>query len=391
MPITKLSPETKRIEERIIEMRRDIHKHPELGLEEVRTQGLIERRLDELKIPHRRCGKTGIIGLLKGKMTRPVLLIRADMDCLPIQEENKVPYRSVYPGRMHACGHDCHVAMLLGAAELLEKEPPKSTIKLTFQPAEEGRGGANLMLAEGVLDDPRPDNALSFHVWRELPVGTIGVITGAAMASVDEFRITVIGSGGHAAYPHLTVDPIPIAAEIIGALQKVVSRSTDPQDPVVVTVATIHSGTAFNIIPEKVEMSGTVRTMSDLVRTNTEKRIREIASEVARANGAKARVKYLRMVSPTINDAEFSQFVWNVAEEVVGKKNVTAPRPSMGGEDFSEFLTKVPGCYFFIGIRNEDKGLVNPHHSSKFDVDESALAIGTEVITRIAREYHKYK
>ncbi|MEW6730438.1 MAG: amidohydrolase [Acidobacteriota bacterium] len=378
----------------LISTRRQLHKHPELKFQEVESARLVAERLQGLGYQVRTgIAGTGVVGLLETGREGPTVMLRADMDALPITEENSVEYASQCAGVMHACGHDGHVAALLATAKQLiaNSNRLRGTVKLVFQPGEEGGNGALKMIEEGVLESPHVDAAFGLHVWNNMPVGKIGVVTGPLMASVDEFHLVVKGRGGHGAMPHQTVDAILVASQIVCALQTIVSRQVNPLDCAVVTVGSFHAGSAFNIIAETAELRGTVRTFSRELYQEIPELFKRIVQGTATALGAQCEIKYERQCLPTINDANMAELVRNIAAEVVGADNVISDNTArtMGGEDMSFFLERVPGCFFFVGSQNTDRGLVYPHHSPKFDFDEAALPIGTEILLRIALQYLK--
>lgn len=369
----------------LVAMRRDLHANPELGFQEKRTSGLVAERLAKLGYqvrPH--VGKTGVVGV-KGSGGRCVLL-RADMDALPLEEANEVPYRSRHPGRMHACGHDGHVAIGLEVARRLAGFALPGTVKFAFQPAEELSNGAGAMVADGVLEQPRVDAAFGLHLWNGLPVGTIGLTAGAVMASVDEFEITVTGKGGHAAMPHLGVDPVLAAAHIVTALQSLVSRRRDPFEPGVVSVTQLAAGHAYNVLPEQATLRGTVRTFGGRLFEQAPSLVEEAARGTAAAFGAEAAIQYRRLSQPLVNDEQMTSLMRDVAREVVGTERVSDGVRTMGGEDMSVFLARVPGCFAFVGAARAD-GSSFPHHSPRFDIEEEALVIGAELLTRTAVRY----
>jgi amidohydrolase len=374
----------------LIEVRRDLHAHPELAFEEVRTAGLVVERLRALGLEARAgVGKTGVIATVRGARPGKTVLLRADMDALPIQEENDVPYRSRNSGKMHACGHDCHTSVLLGVAKQLVRRRGElaGAVKLCFQPAEENGGGAAAMIADGALDDPRPDAAFGIHVWQDLELGKVGVTPGPFMAAVDEFNVTVTGVGAHAAMPHLGVDPVVCLAHMVTALQSIASREVSPLREVVVSVTQIRAGSAFNIIPEVAWMNGTTRTFDEQVWETLPGRFERIVHGVAQAFGCRAEIEYRRHNRPTVNDPAMAAIARAAAAEVVGEAQVRSDLRTMGGEDFSAFLKQVPGCFIAIGSRNEARGLKYEHHHPRFDVDEECLAIGAEVLIRAARKF----
>ena len=357
--------------EEIVRLRRDFHMHPELGFEEQRTLKIVEEYLKELGIKTKRMATTGVVGYLDngGNIT---IALRADMDALPIQEENDVPYKSRYPGKMHACGHDAHTAMLLVAAKILSQRKLKGNVRFLFQPAEEGLNGAKRMIDDGALKGV--DKIIGLHVWAELPSKVIAISPGPIMASVDHFKIIIRGKGGHGASPHQTNDPILCASSLITSLQSIVSRNISPLESAVVTVGKISGGTAFNIIPENVEMEGTVRTFSEEVRSLIERRLGEIVKHHSLALGCRGELIYKKLNSATVNDEELAQIGKEVASKIT---RVVEQKKTMGGEDFSEYARIIPGLFVYLGIRNEEKGIIYPHHNPRFNIDEDALPYGT--------------
>ena len=370
----------------LVATRRDIHQHPELGFEETRTAALVAERLRKLDYhvtPG--VGKTGVVGLKK-KDGRCVLL-RADMDALPVEEANAVPYRSKASGKMHACGHDGHVAIGLEVARRLAPLELGGSVKFAFQPAEEASNGAQAMIGDGVLEAPRVNAAFGIHLWNDLPVGTVGVMAGPVMASVDQFEIEIVGRGGHAAAPHQTIDPVLVAAHVITALQTLVSRRRDPLSEAVVSVTEVHAGRAFNVIPERAELRGTVRTFGGRFWEDAPRLLEETARGVASALGGQANVEYRRLSAPLVNDEKQSALMREVAAAVIGADNVREGVRTMGGEDMSYFLEKVPGCFAFVGSAPRGKGRASPHHSPTFDIDEESLVIGAELLTQTVIRY----
>ena len=365
--------------ERVVGMRRDLHRHPETAFEETRTASKISDELRRLDLaPRNGVGRTGVAADLGTGGTR--LLVRADMDALPLKEASGVDFASEAPGRMHACGHDGHVAMALAVAARLAREPARS-VRFIFQPAEETGGGARACVADGVLDGV--DAAVGLHLWNQLPVGRVGLNRGALMAAVDEFEIHVEGRGGHGAAPHETSDPIVAAARIIEAVQTIVSREISPQDSAVVTVASVHGGDAFNVIPSGVRLSGTARWFREATGAAIESKLERIVSGAAAAAGVSARVDYRRINRPTVNDAAVADVVIETARELLGEENVDTETRTMGGEDMSVYLDRVPGCFFFVG--SAPAGPHRPHHSPSFAIDERALAIGVELMDAVVR------
>ncbi|MEX2581930.1 MAG: amidohydrolase [Gemmatimonadota bacterium] len=376
----------------LIATRRDLHRHPEVGFEERRTARIVAERLSAAGYEvETGVAVTGVVGTLGGgRGTGATLLLRADMDALPVAEDTNHTFPSLNPGRMHACGHDAHVAIGLAVAERLagRRGELHGEVRYVFQPAEEGMGGARRMIEAGVLDGV--DAALGLHVWSPLPSGVVGVVDGPQMAGSQEFSITVTGRGGHAALPHETVDSVYVASQIVVALQSVVSRNVPPLEGAVVTIGAFHAGMASNVIAESALLHGTIRAfaadVTDLVRA----RVTEVANGVAQSLGARATVDFKELLfPPTSNAPELAQLVRDVAAGVVGAQRVRSDADirTMAAEDFSEFSTRVPGCYFFLGVRNEQIGAVHPHHSPHFDICEEALPIGVEVLERSAVAY----
>lgn len=366
----------------LIATRRDLHAHPELAFQETRTATIVAERLAELGYAVRTgVGRTGVVGVKgdEGRGGRCVLL-RADMDALPVEEANDAPYRSKHAGRMHACGHDGHVAIGLEVARRLAGAPLAGALKFAFQPAEEISQGAKAMIEDGVLEGPGVAAAFGIHLWNELPVGTIGVMPGPVMASVDEFELTILGRGGHAAAPQQTVDPVLVAAHLVTALQSLVSRRRDPLEEGVVSVTQVNAGHAFNVIPGRADLRGTVRTFGGAFWEQAPGLVEQVAHGVAAAFGATAEVRYRRLSAPLVNDEAMAALMRDAAAEVVGRDRVVSGVRTMGGEDMSYYLQQVPGCFAFVG--SAPKSGASPHHSPTFDIDEEALAIGTELLTR---------
>lgn len=364
----------------LVEIRRDLHQHPELGLEEHRTNSRVRSLLDEMGIEYESgIGETGIVALIRGNSGGKTVALRADMDALPIQDAKDVPYASTVPGKMHACGHDVHTTVLLGAARLLQKNRKAftGTVKLLFQPAEETVGGAKLLIAGGALDNPRVDAIFGLHADPSLEVGTVGLHFGQRNASSDDLEITVHGKAAHAAYPSLGIDAIVAAAHVITSLQSIVSRSVDAREAAVVSLGTIHGGTQSNIVADKVELVGTVRCLNQPTRALVLERIRETAEAVARALGARAEVTIEPSYDPVVNDEKMVEIVRRISQELLGVDGVVVfNRPLMGVEDFGYYLTEIPGAFYSVGVRNEKEGIVHPVHHGLFDVDENAMPIG---------------
>ncbi len=378
-----------KIAPRMKEIRREIHRHPELAFEEKKTADLIASTLTELDIPHETgIAGTGVVGIL-GDGDAPVIGIRADMDALPMQEEADHDYCSRVEGRMHACGHDGHVAIALGTAMLAVKMADylPGTIKFIFQPAEEGPGGAEPMIEAGVLEDPTVDYMLALHIWSAAESGKIGVKKGSSFAAIDEFDLDVLGESAHGASPHQGRDAILAAGEIIQNLQSIVSRSVDPIDSAVITVGRIEGGDRRNIIAGKARLEATVRSLDETMRDKLERRIREVISGICQAHGVDYDLDYRRLYPPLNNNEEVTEVVRVEAEKIVGGENVIrVSSPTMGGEDFAYFLRERPGTMFWLGGRSEEKNITAPHHNPRFDFDEDIMTTGAELLFRSARE-----
>lgn len=374
--------------------RRQLHRHPELGFQEFETARYIVDRLREIGITEIREGiaETGVLAMITGTAPGPgrTVLLRADMDALPIDELNEVDYRSQNPGRMHACGHDGHVAMLLAIGHLLYERRDRFSghVKLCFQPSEEAYGGgARPMIEAGVLDDPNVDAVFGQHAASQVAAGIVGVRGGPLQASTDELRLTVRGTGGHGAMPNLSVDTVLVACEIVSALQSIASRNTDPLHAVVVTIGAIHGGTAGNIIPETIELKGTVRTMDAVDRDLVEQRVHEIAQGVAATYGATVEIHYHRGYPPTVNDPAMADLARRAAVTAIGEERVREAGQLMAAEDFSYFLEARPGAYVFLGTRNDERGIVWPHHHPRFDMDESAFPYGVATLVQTTLDF----
>ncbi len=368
---------------RIKALRRDLHRHPEIGYEEVRTAKKVGEHLRKLKIPHRRkVGRTGIVALIRGKRPGKCIALRADMDALPMQEKNRFAYRSVNEGRMHACGHDGHTANLVGVAHVLSrlKDHIKGSVKLVFQPAEEGGAGAAAMMEDGVLKNPKPDVIYGLHQTPSIPVGKIGCRPGPMCASTASIDIVFHGRGAHAARPHQAIDPIVMASSFVQTVQTIVSRRVDPLDEAVVTFGTLDAGTARNVIPDEARLSGTVRAYRKTVQSLILRELRRIARNTARAMGGSAEVDYVDCYPPVINDDKATAFLKRIAVETVGKGNVVEADATMGGEDFAFFLEEVPGAFFRLGNGRPER----PGHNPTFDFDDRALKTAMLVLSMLA-------
>jgi amidohydrolase len=378
-----LSPDVLAAVDELVELRRDLHAHPELSNQEQRTQRVVRERLDESGIANRPLGGTGVVGLIEGTEPGPVLLLRADMDALPIAEETGLPCCSENDGVMHACGHDAHVAMLLTAARLLARRGlERGTVKLMFQPAEEGGGGAARMIEEGVLDDPAVGSSLAFHVWTMLPIGEVAVTDGPTMASVDGFTLTVHGAGTHAAVPEDGVDPVLITAQIVTAAQSLITRRKSALEPAVLSFTAIRGGAAFNVIPERVEIKGTIRTFAAAVQEQTRAELAELASGIAGSMGGRTELEFFESLAPTVNDPDVAAAIRRTARTVVGDERVGAPPPLMVGEDIGLVQARVPGALALLGCGNPEIGASFPHHHPRFAIDERVLPVGVEIALR---------
>ena len=373
----------------LIETRRDFHRHPEMGLEEVRTSGIVAERLRAIGYEDVRTGigVTGVKAVLRGGRPGKTLLLRADMDALPIEEQNDVEYRSTVSGVMHACGHDGHTAMLMSVARLLypKRDEIPGTIVFCFQPAEEGRGGARAMIADGVLEDPTVDAAIGLHLMSYYPVGMAAAISGPAMSGAHGFHATIQGRGGHGATPHKTIDALVIAAEVVTTLQTLVAREVDPQQPAAVTVGTLHAGTtAGNIIADSATMRGTVRWFDPAVGDYMAERLPKLIEGIAEAMRGSATVEYRTGGKATINDPGVTAIVHEALAEIIGEENVITGPPLMGSEDFSEFTDRIPASFFFVGSRDDETGKNFDHHHPRFDLDERSLPLGVEMMAKAA-------
>lgn len=365
------------------DLRRDFHRNPELGFQEVRTAGIVARNLTELGLEvSSGIGKTGVVATLEGDRPGPVLLVRFDMDALPIEEETGAEYASQTPGVMHACGHDGHTAIGLTVARMLEahKNDLGGTVKFVFQPAEEGLGGAQAMVADGVLDNPKPDRCLSLHLWNDKPLGWIGVTSGPAMSASERFTVTITGRGGHGAAPHLTIDPVAAGAQVISALQNIVSRNVNPLESAVVTVTSMTGGEAFNVIPETVELRGTIRTFKPEIREVVLERFEQIVRGISAAMGCQVEVGLWKVTPAVNNHPDLAKQVYAVAREMFPKAEISTEERTMGSEDMAYMMEDIPGCYFFIGSADHEKGLDAGHHHPKFDFNEDALITGAALM-----------
>ncbi|NJS13028.1 MAG: amidohydrolase [Microcoleus sp. CSU_2_2] len=389
--LSQLRLEIRSLQPQLVEWRRRLHQKPELGFQENLTAEFVSQKLQEWGIEHQTgIAKTGIVATIDSGKPGRVLAIRADMDALPIQEENEVDYRSQHNGIMHACGHDGHTAIALGTACYLSKHKHSfsGTVKMIFQPAEEGPGGAKPMVEAGVLKNPDVDAIVGLHLWNNLSLGTVGVRGGALMAAVETFDCTILGKGGHGGMPHQTVDAIVVAAQIVNALQAIVARNIDPIDSAVVTVGKFHAGHAYNVIADTAQFGGTVRYFKPAYQSYFDKRIEQVIAGICQSYGANYKFDYCSYYPPTINDVKMAELVRSVAESVVETPAGIVPEcQTMGGEDMSFFLQEVPGCYFFLGSANPEKNLAYPHHHPRFDFDETALGMGVEMFVRCVEKF----
>ncbi len=370
--------------ELVINTRRDLHQIPEIAYTEKKTSAYVTEYLNREGLEVQTGIATyGVVGQLNSGRPGPTLLLRADMDALPVTEETGLPFASTHDGVMHACGHDAHVAMVLVAATVLNrvKDELNGTIKFLFQPAEEGPGGAKPMIDEGVLINPKVDYSIGCHVWPEIPEGTIGVRSGPFMAAMDRFDIKIMGRGGHGAMPHMCVDALEVGTQVVSALQRISSRHMNPLEPAVVTVGMFHAGTGFNIIPGEAKLSGTTRTFDLDIWNSWEARLERIVKGVCESMGADFEMKFSKGYPPTINDEAMAVVVRGCAQKVVGEDRVVVPDQTMGGEDMSFFLNQSKGCFYALGVGRQE---ITPVHNPRFDFNEDVLGLGVETHCRIA-------
>lgn len=382
--------EAEALREKVIAFRRDFHQHPEIAFQEVRTSSIVADELQRLGLEVQTgVGKTGVVAILEGNSDGPTVLVRADMDALPIQEENQTEYVSQHPGKMHACGHDGHTAIALGVANLFAKyrDHIKGRIKFVFQPAEEIGSGATAMIKDGVLENPRPDVSLGLHLWNTMPLGTLGVADGPVMAGSSSFSLTITGKGGHAAIPHECIDPVLVAAQIILALQTIVSRSISPQDSAVVSVTKLSASDAYNIIPEQVTLAGTFRFFKVEVRDVIEKRIREIATGIATASNCTADFWFHHATIPVVNHPDVSAKARQAFTKLIPAELHVHQEPTTGAEDMAFFMHDIPGMFFFVGSANAARGLNYGHHHPKFDFDEDVLPLSVALLASAVADY----
>lgn len=379
------------LEPRLVSDRRTIHSHPEMAYEEEQTSILVQARLRELGLPFKAgLAKTGVVAEIKGELgDGPCVLLRADMDALPIEERSGVAFASEVPGVMHACGHDAHTAMLLGAAQLLLDRKSKfgGSVKLMFQPAEEGGAGAARMIEDGVLAQPQVDAAFMLHVRPELEAGQVSVAGGPILAGADSFTITVEGRGAHAARPHQSIDPVVVGAQIVLAVQTLVSREVDPTVPAVVTLGSFNAGNRSNVIADRAVLKGTIRAFDDELFSHLEARLRDLVNGIASALRAHAVIEFEMRYPPSVCDAAMAEQLGESARSLLGPEAVFTSEPQMGAEDFAFVLQKVPGAMLWLGVKKPEWQEPKPLHTATFDIDESALPIGSSALAGVALDY----
>jgi len=383
-----IKEQTRKLHRELIEMRRDFHEHPELGFEEHRSAEIVEKYLQNLGLTTKRVAKTGVVAMIEGDPKGPVIMLRADMDALPVQEENKVDYASKNPGVMHACGHDAHMTMLLGAAKILTEmeEPLKGSVKLVFQPDEEN-AGALPMIEDGVLENPKVDCALGVHIWTPLPSGTIGVSSGGIMSGLDVFQMRVKGYGGHSGYPETARDPIIAASDIVVSAQRIQTREISSMKPMTLVFGKINGGSKANIIPDEVTLEGSIRTLYDDREDPPINRLKSLAENVAKVHHCECELTWVRENIPLINDEKLVNEILPVAKEVLEDEEKVLPYRTMASEDFSEFTARIPGVFLFLGTGNEGKETHFPHHNPRFNIDEDVLPQGVELYVKGAMKY----
>ena len=390
MKYENLLMEAKEMNQQVISLRRDFHMHPELGREEERTVGIVEKTLQSLGIKTKRVAGTGLVGLLQGKGPGKTVALRADMDALPLDDKKAVEYASKVPGKMHACGHDVHTAGLLGAAMLLSRHKDQfpGNVKFFFQPAEETVGGALPMIVEGVMENPKVDGVFGLHVSPEIEVGKIGIYYGKFYAASDKLDVVIHGKASHGSAPQSGIDAILAASQVVSALQSFVSRNVSPMDAAVVTIGKFVGGYQRNIVADKVELAGTIRTLNPATRDAAKSHLTKLITGVAESFGAEVDITYTPGYPCLINDDAMTDLVKNSVTHLLGADNVVlVPNPRLGVEDFAYFLQQAPGSFYQLGVRNEAKGVVNPVHTHLFDVDEAALAVAAAVHAKVALDF----
>jgi amidohydrolase len=391
--LDKIKAEARNLQPDLVAWRRDFHMHPELGFEEARTAGIVADHLRCLGLEVATgIGKTGVVALVEPDnlpAEAPTVLVRFDMDALPIHEVNDVPYRSQTPGVMHACGHDGHTAIGMGVAQLLaqHRNELSGRVKLVFQPGEEGLGGALAMIADGVLEAPKPSASFGLHLWSRLPLNQVVVQSGPLMAGADKVNLIVEGVGGHGAMPHETIDAIVVASQIVLAWQTIIARSIDPTTPAVITVGSFHAGAAANVIAERAELGCSIRSFDLETRDLLVRRMREMAEGICAAHGATCELTFTAGVLPTVSSEAGAELMRAVVAEIAGEERLITQKPLMVGEDMSEFLARAPGCFVLVGANDPDGPLNSPHHSPTFDFDERMLSTGVALLAGTAATY----
>lgn len=391
--LDQIRSEANDLQPQLVTWRRDFHMHPELGFAEVRTAGIVADHLRSLGLETSTgVGKTGVVALVEPDSLpaeAPTVMVRFDMDALPIEEENNVPYRSQTPGVMHACGHDGHTAIGMGVAQVLAQRRNQlgGRVKLVFQPAEEGLGGALAMIADGVLDAPKPSASFGLHLWSRLPLNQIIVQSGPLMAGADKVNLVVEGVGGHGAMPHETIDAVVVASQIVLAWQTIVARSVDPTTPAVITVGSFHAGSAANVIAERAELGCSIRSFDLETRDFLVRRMREVAEGICAAYGAACELTFTAGVLPTLSSEAGAELMRAVVAEIAGEEAIATQKPMMVGEDMSEFLARAPGCFVLVGANDPSGPLNSPHHSPTFDFDERMLSTGVAILAGTAATY----
>ncbi|HEY44085.1 MAG TPA: amidohydrolase [Anaerolineae bacterium] len=387
MDISQFVHQSNALADEIVALRRDFHRHPELGFQEHRTAGVVAEAMTDLDLEvHTGIAETGIVALMVGGKPGPTVLLRFDMDALPVQEETGAPYASTHDGVMHACGHDGHTAIGITVAKLLHEHRASlpGVVKFVFQPAEEGMGGAERMVAEGVLENPRPDYSLAMHLWNDKPRGWIGIKPGPIMAGAEMFEIVIRGKGGHGAAPHQAIDPVLAAAQITIALQSVVSRNVDPRKSAVVSVTQFQAGEAFNIIPSHAIIRGTIRTFTPEVRDLVLQRVEEVSRGVAKAMGCDTKIEITQLTPPVVNDHAVARMLKSLAESMFPEATIDTNEFTMGSEDMAFLMEGIPSAYLFVGSSDSSRNLDAPHHNPHFDFDEAVLPIASSLVAASA-------